>query len=124
MNSKLISVSTVDLTKIDLATEEDRTYNIDKWARLFKAKTWEEIHMLAAQNTIFEDAATTVRKLTEDEKIRIQCEAREDHWRRETALRRRLSISEENCAQKDRIIAEQEKRIAELEAIVKKHKNM
>jgi hypothetical protein len=29
----------LDLTKIGLATEEDKKYIIDKWAALFKAKT-------------------------------------------------------------------------------------
>ena len=36
-------LSVVDLTCIDLATEEDRLYHINDWARLFKATTWEEI---------------------------------------------------------------------------------
>ena len=34
-----IALSVVNLSKIDLATEEDRKYHIDKWAALFKAKT-------------------------------------------------------------------------------------
>ncbi|MBO5599015.1 MAG: hypothetical protein J5943_10525 [Oribacterium sp.] len=28
--------------KIHLATEEDRAYNTDEWAMLFKAKNWEK----------------------------------------------------------------------------------
>lgn len=35
-----LSISVVDLTRIDLATEEDLRYETDKWARLFKATTW------------------------------------------------------------------------------------
>ncbi|MBR3103605.1 MAG: hypothetical protein IKH46_07255 [Lachnospiraceae bacterium] len=34
-----LQIGVVDLTRIDLATPEDQGYNIDKWARLFKAKT-------------------------------------------------------------------------------------
>lgn len=45
-NSKF-RLSVIDLSKIELATEEDKRYEIDHWARLFKAKTWEEIKMLA-----------------------------------------------------------------------------
>ena len=45
-NDKL-RLSVVCLSQIDLATEEDRRYQIDVWARLFKATTWEELKMLA-----------------------------------------------------------------------------
>jgi len=46
----------LDLSRIDLATEEDKQYQLDYWAALFKAKTWEE-------------------------QIRQQCLAREDYNR-------------------------------------------
>lgn len=36
----------VDLTQIEMTTEEDKTYQIDYWARLFKAKTWEDFIMI------------------------------------------------------------------------------
>lgn len=34
-----LTLYVADLTRIDLATEEDRRYHIDSWAKLFKAKT-------------------------------------------------------------------------------------
>ena len=37
----------VDSSKTDLATEEDKAWEIDHRARLFKAKTWEELKMIA-----------------------------------------------------------------------------
>jgi len=80
----------VDLTRIDLATPEDQEYNIDKWARLFKAKTWEDIKMVAAKNRMIDDAATTIYQLTEDERIRQQCEAREDYLRRQRGIQQML----------------------------------
>ena len=33
-------ISVLDLSRIDLATEEDRQYQLDYWAALFKAKIW------------------------------------------------------------------------------------
>ena len=33
-------ISVVNLNQIELATKEDQDYNIDYWARIFKAKTW------------------------------------------------------------------------------------
>ena len=40
----------IELNNIKLATEEDHNYEIDKWASLFKAETWEDIHMLVNDN--------------------------------------------------------------------------
>ncbi len=36
-----VTLCVVDLNKTELATDEDKKYGIDKWAKLFKAKTWE-----------------------------------------------------------------------------------
>lgn len=71
----------LDLTRIDLATDEDRQYQIDYWAALFKATTWEELRMLAEKNDAIAAATETVYKLSEEEMIRLQCEAREDYYR-------------------------------------------
>ena len=80
--SDKLRISVLDLKHIELATEEDRAYRIDHWARLFKTATWKELKALAAMNPIFTDAARTAVVLSEDEKIRLQCEAREDYYRR------------------------------------------
>ena len=80
--SDKLRISVLDLKHIELATEEDQAYRIDHWACLFKAATWKELKALAAQNPIFTDAARTAVVLSEDEKIRLQCEAREDYYRR------------------------------------------
>ena len=47
-----MKLSVIDLSKVELATEEDRLYGIDYWTRLFKAKTWEEIKMLAEKEIV------------------------------------------------------------------------
>ncbi len=80
--SDKLRLSVLELDQIELATEEDRTYQLDYWARLFKAVTWKELKELAKQNPIFTEAARTAVVLSEDEKIRLQCEAREDYYRR------------------------------------------
>ena len=81
--SDKIHLHVLDLTRIDLATEEDRQYQIDYWAALFKATTWEELRMLAEKNDAIAEATETVYKLSEEEMIRLQCEAREDYYRRQ-----------------------------------------
>ena len=35
-------LNVLELTKIELATDEDRLCGRDHWAKLFKAKTWED----------------------------------------------------------------------------------
>ena len=79
--SDKLRLSVLDLKQISLATEEDKAYHIDYWARLFKATTWKELKKMAEQYPIFNEAARTAVVLSEDEKIRQQCEAREDYYR-------------------------------------------
>ncbi|MBR5421716.1 MAG: Rpn family recombination-promoting nuclease/putative transposase [Lachnospiraceae bacterium] len=84
------SIRVLELNNVSLATEEDKRYNIDKWARLYKAETWEDVKMIASEDPAIFAAANTIYKLSEDERIREQCEAREDFLRRELATRREL----------------------------------
>ena len=79
--SDKLRLSVLDLTQIDLATEEDRSHQLDCWAGFFKATTWEEVNMLAQKNEAICKAAGTVYQLTQEERIRMECEAREDYYR-------------------------------------------
>lgn len=45
--SDKFTLHVVDLTHIELATEDDKAWKIDYWARLFTATTWEELKMIA-----------------------------------------------------------------------------
>lgn len=64
----------IELNSINLATEEDHIYEIDKWASLFKAKTWEDIHMLINDNPTLQSAAETLYQINMDEQLRETCE--------------------------------------------------
>lgn len=77
-------VSVVDLKQIEKATHEDKKYTLDLWAKLFTTTTWEEVEVLAQNNEYLQETVSGVRQLTEDEKIRQQCQAREDfyYWER------------------------------------------
>lgn len=124
------SIDVVDLTKINLATKEDRLYNIDKWAQLFKATTWEDIKMLAAQDVYISKAGETYYEITADEHERQLAEAREDVLRRERATKRReekllkeLAEVTQNLESASKeldvtrlAMTEKDQRIAELEA--------
>ena len=96
--SDKFTLSVVDLTQIDNATNEDKSSKIDYWARLFKAKTWEELQMLAQNDEYLQEAATSIRIANEAEIVREQCRAREDALRRERTLERdKNRLLEENA---------------------------
>lgn len=80
-------LSVVILNQIDLATDEDKHYQIDYWAALFKAGTWEEIKMLASENKYLKEASEAFYKLSNEEKIRLQCEAREEYHRIQRSIK-------------------------------------
>lgn len=42
--------------------------------------------MLASKNKYIQEASETIYKLSQKEKIRLQCEAREDYYRRQKSL--------------------------------------
>ena len=57
------------------------------WAKLFKAQSWEELKMLAKKNSYIGDAVVTLHQMTDDEKIREQCEGREKYnWDMASAI--------------------------------------
>ncbi len=132
------NIGVLDLTKISLATDEDKKYNIDKWAELFKAKTWEDIKMIAKKDKAISEAAYTIYKISEDERIRQECEAREIYLQKEKAAKKKeraykrtqkeneklkdqlaqqqdqLAQKDNQLAQKDEQLAKQQKEIEEL----------
>ena len=81
----------VDLTHIELATNEDIAYGIDLWAKLFKATTWEEIKMIAKNNPVIVDACESLYILNADEIARQRSRAREDAIARENALNQMIT---------------------------------
>ena len=104
-------LSVVNLKCIELATEDDRAYKVDYWARIFKAEAWEEIRMLAKENEYLQEAASSLYVANADEIVRQQCIAREDAERRERTLERLVM-------QKQEKIEEQEKENKRLRALL------
>ncbi len=106
-------LSVVNLSHIDLATEEDKAYHIDEWARLFKATTWEEVKKMAAQNEYLEEASKSIFQFNTDEQIRKMCRDRIEYHQD-------LHNYERFIAEQESIIAEKDSTIAELIARIEK----
>ena len=106
-----LRISVIDLTRIDLATEEDRHYQIDTWAQLFKATTWEEVRKLATQNPILAEAGETIYEVSQEEHQRQILEGREDARRQELGVQRLIERTkkERDEAEKERAKAEKER---------------
>ena len=123
--SDKMRISVLDLSRIDLATEEDRQYQLDYWAALFKAKTWEELQMLAQNNNYFKEASETVYELTQEEQIRQQCLAREDYNRTMKGIENNFAAQKHEIAtlKKDlddanQQISAQNKQLSEKDALI------
>ena len=99
----------VDLKNIELATEEDKQYQIDHWASLFMAKTWEDFKMVAQTNEFMQEATETLYELNADETIRQQCLARQDYYRTQNSYKQ--------------LIEEQKQLIAKLQKELKNREN-
>ena len=104
-------ISVIDLNQITIATNEDILAKRDLWARFFKATTWEEINMLASKDIDIMNAAVSTYKLTDEEKFRMQYEAREDAIRCQNDMRRHF---EEIIANKNAEIEALRKQITSL----------
>ena len=122
-------LTVLDLTQKHLAVPEDIVYKTDVWASLFKAATWEDIKMLVKQNPELHDTATAICQLTLDERIRMECEDREEFLRREATTIKLKAMAEEErdqaVAELGQAVAERDEAVAELDrlrCLLEKHK--
>ena len=110
----------LDLTQIDKATAEDKHYAIDKWATLFKATTWEELHMITKNDKAMTEASKTLYEMNADQTIRDMCYFREhaiieENYRNDLIKRQQAELAEKDSelAEKDSKIAEKDSELAE-----------
>ena len=104
----------VSLNQEKKATNEDKTYGIDKWVRLFKARTWEELKMVASDNTYMTSAVESVYLSNEDQNVRKIAREREDYLRHEAYTKKRLEKLTELENENADLKAENERLKAEL----------
>ena len=118
-------ISNVNLKRIDLADEDDKKYGLDRWCRLVKAETWEDMKMIAEKDTVISKAISGVWQLTEEERIREQCRAREewlinDQWKNDKIARQNETIGQQRqqLAEKDAVIAEKDSMLSEKDSMI------
>jgi predicted transposase/invertase (TIGR01784 family) len=89
-SSKFV-LNVLDLSHINLATKEDKRYQIDRWARLFKATTWDELKRIVGDDKYMYEASKTLYEMNGDETVRAQCRAREDYEYRQKMFQRKMA---------------------------------
>ncbi len=116
--SDKLQLRVVELNHINLATEEDKLYGLDYWAYLFKAKTWEELKVMATKNEYLEETSKTLYALGSDARIREECRRRNDYVRQMNYYETTIATQDATIAEQATTIKEQNARIAELEALL------
>ena len=123
----------VDLTLIDMATDEDKKFHRHLWASFFRATTWEEINMIATQDKNIQLAATKLYQLSEDQRIRDELWARQDairqqidfenyHRRRYEEVEAKYIDAEAKCIEAEAAVAERDSVIESLKAEIEQLK--
>lgn len=97
--SDKFALNVLDLKQIALATDEDKKWKLDHWARLFKATTWEEIKMIAMDNEYLQEASNTLYDLNADFNVREHCRNREEYYNVLKTFRSDLDITKDRLAQ-------------------------
>lgn len=121
--SDKLTLHVLQLNKEKYATEEDKAYGIDYWARLFKSTTWEELKALTLEYSNLQSTVKTIYRVNADEQARAEILARE-----KTLLEQRtmqdimnqkdttITMQQQALVEKDALILEQAAKIAELES--------
>ena len=111
----------VDLTRINMATKEDKIYGVDKWAAFFKADKWEDIIMLADQMPSLQTSVETLYQLNTDEQIRETCDRFIRAENRERGYKNWIaSQSEEIAKQKEELDAQKAELAVQKEELANK----
>lgn len=105
------ALSVLNLRRIELATDEDKMWRIDRWARLFKSETWEELRMIAAEDVEMTNVANTLYTINSDEQARLWAQAREDFLLMEATI-----MEDAENAKKELLEAREETNKAKAEA--------
>ena len=116
-NDKL-ALHVLELNKEEYATEEDKAYGIDYWARLFKATTWEELKMLTEKQESLQSTVETMYRFTADDYIREEIRAREEELRVQRTIESQFKELKEKLAVQDATIAEQNAALAERDSTI------
>ena len=106
----------IQLNQEELATEDDISYGITDWVRLFKAKTWEDLKMIAQDNEYMTSAVESVYLSNTYEVITKAARDRDDFLKEQAIKDAKMErLTEEN----ERQAAEIKNQASEIEKLRK-----
>lgn len=105
----------INLSQIENATKEDRESGLYDWVSLFRAREWKELMELSKRSEALGNAVVTLAELSDDEKIRQQCEARRKYEMDQDALNKRFQNMTSEMEEKKQQMHEQERKMREQE---------
>ena len=107
----------VDLTKIELATQEDVDTGLVYWTQVFKAKTWEELRQMAERNQELQEATEALYVYNQDEIVKEKCRARQDYYNHERGTQKRLEEARLALEESKKLLKKSVKLLAESQHI-------
>ena len=116
-NDKFI-LSVLSLKQIEQATDEDKEWGLDTWAKFFAAKTWKDIKMIAENNEILTSVSKSLYEYNSDWLVREQCRAREDFENHELAMHLKLEQATQKLTETEHALAKKNQLLAETEQIL------
>ena len=116
--SDKFQVNVLELKQVELATEEDKKWNLDFWAKLFKAGTWEELKMIAKDNEYFTEASNTLCDLYADFNVRERCRDREDYELEQKYLHDTIEQQGIELKHKNELIKEKDTLLEQKDAVI------
>ena len=114
----------VDLTQIELATQEDIDTGLVYWTQVFKAKTWEELRQMAERNQELQEATEALYVYNQDEIVKQQCRARQDYYNHERGTQKRLEEARIALEESKAVIAAQKEALENQKKNSKKDKTL
>ena len=92
--SDKFTLNVLDLTRTDLATDEDRSSGLVQWAKVFQATTWEELLAVSKENPVFTEVIKAMVAVSNDKEKRILIEGRNNYLSTMNTIYSRLSNAE------------------------------
>lgn len=77
-----MAIYVLQLNQLGKEEDEKQMPELYHWAQMFRANKWEELRKAAEGNEEMEEFVFEVKKLTADERARMELEARRDYYRR------------------------------------------
>lgn len=118
--SSKFRIRVLSLNRLEDASEEEKSNpnSLYRWAKLFRASSWEELKMIASENERMQSFVGTVRQLSAEEKVAQACERRMLYELDKATYEYEISEKEAQIASLDSEIANKNATIADKNATI------